>query len=112
MEHSGLTMTLRLRVGVCYIREFVNSLVLWYCLLREEDTFLCGINCIAKRDWSVSELSRGTTLLGSDTFVPLDLGEQTVHQFPSDIVTSLIISGIGLLYYQCPNIILEQERQY
>lgn len=51
------------------------------------------------------------TLLGSDTFVTLDLWEQIVKQFPYGIITSLMISDIGLLYFQCPNVICQQERQ-
>jgi len=49
--------------------------------------------------------------LGSDTFVTLDLWEQIINQFPSGIITSLIILDTGLLYLQCPNVILQQERQ-
>lgn len=41
----------------------------------------------------------------------LDLWEQIVNNFPSGIITSLMISDIGLLHFQCPNVILQQERQ-
>lgn len=72
---------------------------------------LYGINYIQDCRWGISELCCLLLDWGVDTFVTLDLWEQIVKQFPYGIITSLMILDIALLYFQCPNVICQQERQ-
>lgn len=54
-----------------------------------------------------------TLLLKSNTFVTLALWEQIENQFPSGIITSLMILNIGFPYCQCANdVIFQQDEKH